>query len=166
MPKYHEQESWDAGTNAPSSNFIYDFEKYRFWVHDEWQEMLAHTATARCFPALLTHWPKPFCTDATSRLVFADCVPTWRGSASAIDHEVFVQVGSCYYYTKRKLFMACSHPVVRVKPAIPLCYASRGWDFGWLMPRTDGFVARWLVDPYTLKFQRSEGRYAIRWFVR
>ena len=34
------------------------------------------------------------------------------------------------------------------------------------MPRSDGLVARWLVDPYTLKFRKSEGRYAIRWFVR
>jgi hypothetical protein len=40
------------------------------------------------------------------------------------------------------------------------------WDFGWLMPRTDGVVARLLCDPYTLVFQRGEGRYAIRWFVR
>src|SRR4029077_16883992 len=25
MPKYHELDRWDGGTNAPSSNFIYDF---------------------------------------------------------------------------------------------------------------------------------------------
>ena len=25
MPKYHQLDSWDKGTNAPSSNFIYDF---------------------------------------------------------------------------------------------------------------------------------------------
>ena len=55
---------------------------------------------------------------------------------------------------------------MRVRPAIPLAYGSGGWDFGWLIPRTDGFVARSLVDPYTLKFHKSDGRYAIRWFVR
>ena len=33
------------------------------------------------------------------------------------------------------------------------------------MLRTDGHVARWLCDPYTLKFCRDSGRYAIRWFV-
>jgi hypothetical protein len=44
-------------------------------------------------------------------------------------------------------------------------YGSRAWDFGWLMPRSDGFVAGWLCDPYTLKFRREDGRYAMRWFV-
>lgn len=167
MPKYHEQESWDAGTNAPSSNFIYDFEKYRFWVHDEWQEMLAHTADGQVLSGSIDALAEAFLHGCDIKVgIRGLCADLAGDPASAIDHEVFVQVGSCYYYTKRKLFMAASHPVVRVKPAIPLCYSSRGWDFGWLMPRTDGFVARWLVDPYTLKFQRSEGRYAIRWFVR
>ena len=45
-------------------------------------------------------------------------------------------------------------------------YESRGWDFGWLMARTDGYVARLLLNPYTLKFERSQGHYPIRWFVR
>src|SRR5262245_53899203 len=42
MPRYHQQDSWDAGTNAPSSNFVYDFDIYQFWVYDGWREMLAH----------------------------------------------------------------------------------------------------------------------------
>src|SRR5262249_40580421 len=88
------------------------------------------------------------------------------GSSATPEHEIFVHVGSCYYYTKRKQFMAASQPVVRVKPGIPMRYESKGWDFGWLMPRSDGFVARWLVDPYTLRFRKSRGRYAMRWFVR
>ncbi len=83
----------------------------------------------------------------------------------ALDHEVFVHLGSCYYYTERKLFIGTSQPVVRIRPGIPLVYQSRGWDFGWLLPQSDGSVARWLCDPYTLKFKKSSGRYAIRWFV-
>ena len=55
---------------------------------------------------------------------------------------------------------------MRVRPAIPMRYASRNWDFGWLMPRTDGTVERWLCDPYTLKFEKSRGADAVRWFVR
>ena len=94
------------------------------------------------------------------------CADLAAGGAPTAEHEVFVQVGSCYYYTRRKQFMAASQPVVRVRPAIPMRYESKGWDFGWLMPRTDGFVARWLVDPYTLTFHKSDGRYAMRWFVR
>ena len=52
------------------------------------------------------------------------------------------------------------------KPSIPLLYTSAGWDFGWLMVRTDGQVARLLVNPYTLKFERTTRHYALRWFVR
>ena len=88
------------------------------------------------------------------------------GDEPAIDHEVFVPTGPCYYYTEAKLFMTGANPMVRVRPAIPLLYASRAWDFGWLLPRTDGFVARWLCDPYTLQFKKSESRHALRWFVR
>ena len=83
-----------------------------------------------------------------------------------MDHEVFVHTGPGYYSTERRIFCAGAQPAVRVKPSIPLGYESRGWDFGWLMPRTDGFVARWLCDPYTLKFGKSEGRHPLRWFVR
>jgi hypothetical protein len=86
--------------------------------------------------------------------------------ASAIPHEVFVHAGSCYYYTERRLFIAASHPVVRVRPAIPMRYNSQGWDFGWLMPRTDGFLSGLLYDPYTLEYRRTEGYHAIRWFIR
>ena len=28
------------------------------------------------------------------------------------------------------------------------------------------YHARWLLDPYTLKFNRSDRRHAMRWFVR
>jgi hypothetical protein len=42
MPKYHELDRWDDATNAPSSNFIYDFETLRFFVRDDWREVLHH----------------------------------------------------------------------------------------------------------------------------
>jgi hypothetical protein len=44
MPKYHELDNWDAGSNAPSSNFIYDFTTLRYFVRDDWTEALHHTA--------------------------------------------------------------------------------------------------------------------------
>jgi len=45
MPKFHALDVWDVDTNAPSMNFVYDFDKYRFHVRDDWQEMLCHTET-------------------------------------------------------------------------------------------------------------------------
>jgi hypothetical protein len=84
----------------------------------------------------------------------------------SLRHEVFIQLNSCYYYTDRKLFIGATHPIVRVRPAVPMAYRSRGWDFGWVVARTDGHAALRLVDPYTLRFRDTEGRHAVRWFVR
>ena len=47
MPRYHQFDSFDAGTNAPSSNFVYDFDSYRFMVNDRWREVLSHDHTGR-----------------------------------------------------------------------------------------------------------------------
>jgi hypothetical protein len=80
-------------------------------------------------------------------------------------HEVFVHVGPCYHYTRSKFLIGAANPLVRVRPAVPLVYRSRAWDFGWVTARTDGFVARWLCDPYTLQFAKSTARHAVRWFV-
>jgi hypothetical protein len=166
MPRYHQHDSWDASTNAPSSNFIYDFDIYRFLVNDRWQEVLSHAADGTVLagsPAALT---EAFAQGHAIKLgIRGLCADLAGDSSSAIDHEVFVHAGSSYHYTERGLFMTGTHPLVRVRPSVPLRYTSRGWDFGWLMARSDGQVARWLCDPYTLAFQKSVGHYAIRWFV-
>jgi hypothetical protein len=171
MPKYHELDRWDAKTNAPSSNFIYDFSLFRYLVCDNWQEVFAHTAEGETVLGSVDALSEAFCEGREVKVgirgLCADlCGEAGSGGDSAADHMVFVQTGPGYYCTERRLFSAGCQPVVRVRPAIPMRYASRGWDFGWLMARTDGFVARWLCDPYTLRFQKSHGRYGIRWFVR
>ena len=167
MPKYREQDNWDAGTNAPSSNFIYDFEVFRFIVRNGWRDALSHTAEGAAVSGSIGELADAFARGMEVKVgIRGLCADLADDPTEAMDHEVFIQVGSCYYYTERQLFMAASHPFVRVKPAIPLRYTSRGWDFGWLMLRTDGHVAQLLYDPYTLEYRRQAGRYPIRWFVR
>lgn len=166
MPRYHQHDSWDAATNAPSSNFIYDFDSYRFLVNDRWRELLSHAADGSVVAGSVTELADAFGRGLPVKLgirgLWADLTPPGE---SVLEHEVFIHAGSCYYYTEQKLFMTGTHPLVRVRSAIPLRYASRNWDFGWLMARSDGQVARWLCDPYTLTFQRSQARCAMRWFV-
>lgn len=166
MPRYHQHDSWDAGTNAPSSNFIYDFDHYQFWVNDRWREVFAHAADGTPVIGSLDELAEAFTRGSPIKLgIRGLCDDLAEPSESAIGHEVFVHAGSSYYYTERRLLMTGTHPLARVRPAIPLRYTSGGWDFGWLMARTDGHVARWLCDPYTLAFHKSAGRYAMRWFV-
>lgn len=166
MPKYHELENFDAGTDAPSSNFIYDFEYFHYMVRSNWTEVLAHDADGTVTSGNLDDLTKAFATGAEVKIAVRSlCDDLSIDSAAVMDHEVFIHLGACYYYTEERLFMGSANPVVRTRPSIPLGYSSRGWDFGWLMPRTDGHVARWLCDPYTLKFRRDAQRYSIRWFV-
>jgi hypothetical protein len=165
MPRYHQLDGWDADTNAPSSNFVYDFDLYQFWVNDRWHEVLSHAPDGTMLAGSVDALAEAFAQGRPVKLGIRGLCAELAEPGATLDHEVFVHAGSCYYYTRRKQFMTGTHPLVRVRPAIPLRYTSDGWDFGWLMARTDGHVARWLCDPYTLKFEKSAGRYAMRWFA-
>ena len=167
MPKYHELDSWDAGTNAPSTNFVYDFDVYRFWVRDDWREVLSHRHTGEVEAGSVDSLADASARGAEVKVgIRGLCADLVEEGAASLEHEVFIQLNSCYYYTERKLFIGATDPLVRVRPAVPLAYTSRGWDFGWVIAKTDGYASLLLADPYTLKFRRSQRSYAIRWFVR
>jgi hypothetical protein len=172
MPKYHQFDRFDAESNAPSSNFVYDFEVYRFWVRDEWEEILVHDGDGTVRYGSLEALIDAFSSGREIKVAVGglcdDLFMKTSGSPeqSAPAHEVFVHTGPGYYCTRRRLFTAGTQPVVRVCPGVPMGYTSGGWDFGWLMPRTDGFLALWLCNPYTLKFEKSRKQCPMRWFVR
>jgi len=166
-PKYHQQDGWDAGTNAPSSNFIYDFEVFRYFVCDDWQEVLAHDAGGHVQSGSIDLLAAAFEVGAEIKVAIRNLSADLAAEPTRpVEHEIFIQVGPGYYYSDRKLFIAGTHPLVRVRPGIPMRYVSRGWDFGWLMPRTDGRVAMLLYDPYSLKVRRQADQFAMRWFAR
>lgn len=164
MPRYHQLDSWDVGTNAPSSNFIYDFESYTFLVNDRWQEVFVHDSAGNRVSGALSDLIDAFQQGCPIKLAISGLCDDLAPEAP-LAHEIFVHAGSCYYYTEQELFLTGTHPVVRVRPDMPLRYTSQGWDFGWLVARTDGEVERWLCNPYTLKFERSRTRHAMRWLI-
>ena len=83
-----------------------------------------------------------------------------------VDHELFVHTNSCYFHTRRNWFRGATQPLVRVRSAVPMEYASGGWDFGWVVTRSDGTAALRLVDPYTLRFRDEKRQLAVRWLAR
>jgi len=167
MEKYHAETSWDSNTNAPSTNFVYDFDVFRFNVNDSWHEMLSHDADGRVVDGSLDDLIEAFRQGCSLKVgIWGLCADLMEDGRATMGHEVFVEAGPGYYYTEQKLFMAGSHPVIRVKPNIPLQYESGGWDFGWLMVRTDGHVVYRQCDPYTLAFQDVVLHLPVRWFVR
>jgi len=163
MPKYQHHDGADAGTNAPSSNFTYQFETFRYLVRDDWREVLSHEPDGSVIAGSLKDLIDAFASGSEIKVAIRGLCDDL---GNELGHEVIVQTGPGYYHTEQQLFCAGTQPVVRVKPSIPMRYVSRGWDFGWLMVRTDGFVAYWLCNPYTLKFQKSDKRHALRWLVR
>jgi hypothetical protein len=167
MPKYRVINSWDADTNAPSQNFVYEFDVYRFCVDDSWREVLRHSAAGKVETGSLAALVEAFSAGCAIKMGIGNlCADLVSPNEHVLDHEVFVQGGSAYYYTEQKLFMIGSHPVIRVKPAIPLRYTSQNWDFGWLFIRTDGHVVYRRCDPFTLRFSDRVSQHPVRWFVR
>jgi hypothetical protein len=167
MPKYEELDRWDDGTNAPSSNFNYAFETLRYFVREDWNEVLHHRSDGTVLSGSIDALARAFREGAEFKVgVQGLCNDLAGPGGNPPAHEVFVQLGSCYYYTAEKLFIAGAHPLVRVRPAIPLRYGSRGWDYTWLIVRTDGEVASLIYDPYTLAPRREFGRHELRWLCR
>ena len=163
MPKYHLHESWDEATNAPSSNFIYDFETYKFYVDDTWRELLHHDARGDVRSGSIEALAKAFSDGARIKIGIDGLCDDLGGE---LPHEIFVETGSGYYYTEQQLFIAGSHPLIRVRSGIPMRYQSEGWDFGWLVLRTDGAVVYRRCEPHTLAFADGDRRHPIRWFAR
>ena len=166
MPKYHAHDAFDNQTNAPSSNFIYDFERFRFCVHDSWREVFAHDANGETTSGSLDDLVAAFAQGCEVKIAIRNFGATENSTELQTKHELFIQLGPCYYNTQSRMFSAGSHPIVRVAPQIPLRYESGNWDFGWLLLRSDGGVEYRRCDPYSLEFGDIKSRHALRWFVR
>jgi hypothetical protein len=168
MPKYHMLDNFDSDTNAPSHNFIYDFDVFRYNVSDSWQEVFANDEHGEVNSGSLEQLIDSFSSGCEIKIGVEGLCDELIGNkdVTLLPHEVFVQAGPGYYYTDQKLFIAESHPVVRVSPNVPLRYKSNNWDFGWIMARTDGRIVYRRCDPYTLKFNDIALNKAVRWFVR
>ena len=162
MPRMHVLSVADTETNAPSQHFIYEFDYYRYLVCDRWREVLAHdeqgAVRSGSFANLVSAVRAGKEVKVAIRGLCDDLGP-------GLDHEVLVHIGPCYEYTRSGFLVAAAQPLVRVRPVIPLMYSSRAWDFGWVIVRSDGLVARWLCNPYNLHFSKSSTRHALRWFV-
>ncbi len=149
MPKMGPDEVLDAGTVAPSRNFVYDFERYRYFVRDDWEELESFDAIEAAQIAARE-------IKVGIRGLLGDGAP----------HEVFIGVGSGFLHTGPRLYSCLTHPLVRVEPAVPIRYASGNWDVAWVFLRTDGFAVVRRFDPQRREWTDREERFAMRWFAR
>ena len=126
MPRYHQFDS-------------YDFDVYRYWVRDDWQELLSHTENGAVLSGSVDALSDAMSEGADLKVgIRGLCGDLVDNESTSLDHEVFVHLNSGYYYTEKSLFIGATHPLVRVRPAVPIVYASGGWDSGWAIVRSDG----------------------------
>jgi hypothetical protein len=167
MPKMSEQEFFDVGTTGPVRNFVYDMETYRYIVRDDWAEILAHDADGRVmggsFAALEEAQIAGREVKVAIRDLGADLTPA---GVEPVPHEVFSLIGSGFLHVRAGLYVALTHPLVRIAPTIPVRYRSGNWDVAWVFLRTDGQARIRRIDPYTRRWRDRDSRFACRWFVR
>ena len=158
--KYHTISSFDGDTNGPCSNFVYDFECFRYLVNDCWEEIYHHDANGNAIKGNARALEEASQNGTELKVGIVNLVE------GGLKHTVFVQTGPHYFYHNENCMVAQTRPMVRCTPNIPMEYKSGNWDFGWAILRSDGHVAGLFYDPYTLKVRRTYSRHAMRWFVR
>lgn len=166
MPKYHLIKSNDAASNAPSQNFIYDFEMYRFMVKDDWRHVYTNDSSGRGLFGSLKDLSEASKEGCEFKVGIKGLCNDLSADSNQMEHLVFIHLNSCYYYTESKLMIGSTHPLIRVKPQIPMVYESDAWDFGWVVVRTNGVGFMRKVNPYSLQFTDFERKFEVQWYVR
>ena len=154
----------DSQTISPSHNATYEFEEYRWLVRDDWREVLSHDEQGATLHGSRDELVEAFRRGAGVKVAVGNACAALPGRA--IPHELIVELGSMYFHRDRGFHSGESLPLVRIAPGTPLRYASGNWNFGWILPRTDGVVHHLTIDPATRQVARSVARHAMRWMVR
>jgi len=110
MPKYHQFDGW-IQDNAPIAILHTILRHISFWVCDDWEEVYSNSADGKVLSGSIDSLAEAFALGREVKVgICGLCGDMREDTASALHHEVFVQCGSCYYYTERKQFMAASQP--------------------------------------------------------
>jgi hypothetical protein len=166
MRKMHCESVVDADSPAPAMNFIYDFNVFRFQVQDRWSMLLRHDADGNVREGDIGGLVDAFAAGAHVKVgITGLCDDLAEPGAAPLPHEVFVECHSSYYYTQQRQLITASQPLPRCRAAIPMRYEAGGWDYGWLVLRTDGHAVYRRCDPSTLSFTDRVLRLGLRWFV-
>ena len=94
MPKYYELDRWDVETNAPSSNFIYAFDVYRFFVCDQWEEVYAHDADGNPQYGSIENLADASMEGCEIKVAISGLCCRLNTVDDAMEHQVFVHGGS------------------------------------------------------------------------
>jgi hypothetical protein len=159
MPKMHDLVRQDIGTRGPSVNFIYDMERYRYFVRDDWRMMLHHDEQGHVLEGSL---------DALHAMHQKGCElkVAVRDLAVGDPHEVISLTGTSWVHAGRRELETLTHPLVCIRASRPLQYASGSWDVAWVFLSTSGAATVRRLDAHSRTLRDQPNRFAVRWFVR
>jgi len=162
MPKYTTFSEFDRYTNAPSQNFIYHFDEYRFFVSDDWTEIYAHDENGKITAGDFGEFIQAFRNGREFKAAIRD----FDKAPEDLTYELFTHLGSGYYNTESGSFCINSQPVIVIRSAIPMRYQSENWFFGNMIIKNNGEIIFWRCNPYTMQYDKITRRCAIRYFVK
>jgi len=166
MPKMGDQEFFDIGTAGPSRNFVYDREVYRFFVRDDWQEILAHDAEGTVMAGSFAALEAAQLAGREIKVGIRDLAADLGPPGISIGTQTFTLVGSGFVHVRAGLYVTLTHPLVRAAAAIPITVrvGQLGRGLGLPADRRGAQVRR--IDPYTRRWEDRPARFACRWFAR
>ena len=159
MPKMSQAEQYDQATTAPSINFIYDFERYRYFVRDDWRQVLSHDGNGEVIDGSFDDLHEAHHSGCELKVAVRDL-------AAGESNEILSLVGTSWVHTARRELEGLTHPLVRLDASRPLKYASGTWTVAWVFLSTNGSAKLRVLDPYRRRFHEEAGNFACRWFVR
>lgn len=164
--KYHLFDTPDWFSNAPCINFIYDFYAYRYLVRDDWTEIYSHDRDGNAVLGSARLLEEASAAGRELKVGITGIFEGVGGNTGLASHEVFLNTGAHYFYSREGVMVAQTRPFVRAIPQKPMRYEADGWDFGWCVIRSDGRVSGLFYDGKTLTDHRFSTRCAMRWFMR
>jgi hypothetical protein len=125
MPKIYDVRQHDIGTSGPSINFIYDMERFRYFVRDDWRLALGHDADGNVLEGSFDALHEAHHSGCDLKIALRDL-------AAGDAHDIITPVGSSWIHTAHGTLEALTHPLMRVAASRPLQYASGAWDVAWV----------------------------------
>jgi len=154
---------YDKGTNAPSDNFVYAFDSFRYMVRNRYTLLCSISPEGDILTGSRdTLWDAVRC-GADIKVGISGLCSELPG-ARALEHTIYIHAGFLYHYQESGFLCVATHPFVRVATDIPLRYATDNWDYCWAVVRTDGYCELMRMDPHTLEFTKLPGAYKTSFF--
>lgn len=165
MRKMHTMDIFDSDTPGVSKNFIYDFEYYDFIVNDCYEEIYANTGEDVCIKGNIGDLEDAYRCGRGIKLAVKGISGVLWGDRGHED-EIYIHCGSSFYYTKDRLMITNTLPLVSVPADIPLSYKPRSYRYCWIVARTDGRVEIRSYNPFDNLWETRAAFLPLRWFAQ